>query len=155
MLSVYTRHYLPCVEHNPYYRDCFCPKWISGTVPGRPRIRSAPTPVVGNKPSAVPAISRLKLKIVPFARSRRLRPSGVRSRPLSPTKEPAICRPQPSLKPKDRLNDNFYPGVVSTGWRTWKTLVAARSWSFATSGFWLPPLHGANTKASKAFFCSV
>jgi integrase/recombinase XerD len=39
MLSVYTRHYLPCVEHNPYYRDCFCPKWISGTVPGRPRIR--------------------------------------------------------------------------------------------------------------------
>jgi len=39
MLSVYTRHYLPCLEHNPYYRDCLCPKWISGTVPGRPRIR--------------------------------------------------------------------------------------------------------------------
>jgi integrase/recombinase XerD len=39
MLSVYTRHYLPCLEHNPYHRDCGCPKWISGTIPGRPRIR--------------------------------------------------------------------------------------------------------------------
>jgi integrase/recombinase XerD len=39
MLSVYTRHYLPCLEHNPYNRDCSCPKWISGTIPGRPRIR--------------------------------------------------------------------------------------------------------------------
>jgi len=39
MLSVYTRHYPPCLEPSPYFRDCFCPKWISGTVPDRPRIR--------------------------------------------------------------------------------------------------------------------
>ena len=32
MLSVYTRHYPPCAQSDPYYRRCHCPKWIMGTV---------------------------------------------------------------------------------------------------------------------------
>ncbi len=32
MLSVYTRHYPPCTQTDPYYRRCHCPKWIMGIV---------------------------------------------------------------------------------------------------------------------------
>ena len=32
MLSVYTRHYPPCAQSDPYYRRCHCPKWIMGIV---------------------------------------------------------------------------------------------------------------------------
>jgi len=32
MLSVYTRHYPPCAQSDPYYRRCRCPKWIMGIV---------------------------------------------------------------------------------------------------------------------------
>jgi integrase/recombinase XerD len=33
MLSVYSRHYAPCVHTNIGYRRCHCPKWIQGTLP--------------------------------------------------------------------------------------------------------------------------
>jgi hypothetical protein len=32
VLSLYTRHYPPCAQTDPYYRRCHCPKWIMGTV---------------------------------------------------------------------------------------------------------------------------
>jgi len=39
MLTVYSRHYLPCLEHDLYYQHCRCPKWIYGRLPGFPRVR--------------------------------------------------------------------------------------------------------------------
>ena len=32
MLCLYTRHYPPRAQTDPYYRRCHCPKWILGTV---------------------------------------------------------------------------------------------------------------------------
>lgn len=40
MLSVYARHYSPCLHRDRYFRDCQCPKWLQGTLwPAKTRVR--------------------------------------------------------------------------------------------------------------------
>ena len=40
MLSVYARHYSPCLYRDRYFRDCQCPKWLQGTLwPAKTRVR--------------------------------------------------------------------------------------------------------------------
>lgn len=41
MLSVYTRHYLPCPQTDIHYRRCRCPKWIRGRLEGQGLIRKS------------------------------------------------------------------------------------------------------------------
>jgi len=41
MLSVYTRHYPPCLQADINYRRCRCPKWINGTLPNGKFVRQA------------------------------------------------------------------------------------------------------------------
>jgi len=52
MLSVYTRHYPPCAQTDPYYRRCHCSKWITGiveTTGAFVRISAPPAPGSGRK----------------------------------------------------------------------------------------------------------
>lgn len=39
MLSVYTRHYPPCLRSDIHYRRCRCPKWIRGVLENAGAVR--------------------------------------------------------------------------------------------------------------------
>lgn len=39
MLSVYTRHYPPCPQHDLHYRRCHCPKWLGAVRENRGFVR--------------------------------------------------------------------------------------------------------------------
>ena len=39
MLTAYTRHSSPCLQHDSLAHDCECPKWIRGLLPAHGRIR--------------------------------------------------------------------------------------------------------------------
>ena len=39
MLSIYTRHYPPCLHTDIHYRRCRCPKWICGRLDSEGQIR--------------------------------------------------------------------------------------------------------------------
>jgi hypothetical protein len=39
MMTVYTRHSSPCLQHDSLSHDCECPKWIRGVLPAHGRIR--------------------------------------------------------------------------------------------------------------------